>query len=134
MRQEIKKERVLGRRGGSKSWPLHVIMLVCELLCDGVPPARVRATIQTTNAYFTGDKATELPSISTIRECRTVVQTLNDLLAAYKLAGQEQWRQLFTDGTTRRQISFQCLVIGFLTALGFQSVIASSCICSKDGS
>ena len=118
----------MGRRGGSKSWPLHVIMLVCELLCDGVPPARVGATIQTTNAYFTGDEATELPSISTIRECCTVVQTLNDLLAAYKLAGQEQWRQLFTDGTTRRQISFQCLVIGFLTASGFQSVIASSCI------
>ena len=104
-------------------------MLLCELICDGVPPARVRATIQTTNAYFTGAEADELPSLSTIRECRTVVQTLNDLLAAFKLAGQGKWRQLFTDGTTRRQISFQCLVIGFLTATGFQSVIASSCIC-----
>ena len=66
--------------------------------------------------------------------CRTVVQTLHDLLAAYKLIGQEKWQQLFTDWTTRRQISFQCLVIGFLTATGFQSVIASLCICSEDKS
>ena len=79
----------------------------------------------------TGEEAEELPSISTIWECRAVIQTLNDLLAAYKLAGQENWHQLFTDGTTRRQISFQCLVIGYLTAAGFQSFIASSCICSE---
>ena len=97
-----------------------------------VPPARVRATLQTTSAYFTGAESDELPSVSTIRECRAVIQTLNDLLAAYTLASQEKWHQLFTDGTTRRQISFQCLVIGFLTAAGFQSVIASSCICSED--
>ena len=107
-------------------------MLVCELICDGVPPARVAATMQTTSAFFTGEEAEELPSISTIRECHAVIQTLNDLLAAYKLAGQENWHQLFTDGTTRRQIGFQCLVIGYLTAAGFQSVIASSCICSED--
>ena len=61
-----------------------------------------------------------------------MIQTLNDLLAAYKLAGQENWHQLFTDGTTRRQIGFQCLVIGFLTASGFQSVIVSSCVCTED--
>ena len=123
---------MVGRRGGSQRWPLHVIMLVCELICDGVPPARVRATMQTTNAYFTGAESDELPSVSTIRECRAVIQTLNDLLAAYKLAGQDKWHQLFTDGTTRRQISFQYLVIGFLTVSGFQLVIASSCICSED--
>ena len=132
VRKQIKKERVLGRRGGSQRWPLHVIMLVCELICDGVPPARVAATMQTTSAFFTGEEAEELPSISTIRECRAVIQTLNDLLAAYKLAGQENWHQLFTDGTTRRQIGFQCLVIGYLTAADSQSVIASSCICSED--
>ena len=87
VRKRIKKECVLGRRGGSQRWPLHVIMLVCELLCDGVPPARVRATIQTTSAFFTGEEAEELPSMSTIRECRSVIQTLNDLLAAYLQAG-----------------------------------------------
>ena len=28
VREQIKKEYVLGRRGGSQRWPLHVIMLV----------------------------------------------------------------------------------------------------------
>ena len=70
---------------------LSCIMLVCELICDGISLSRVRATMQTTNAYFTGAEAGELLSVSTIWECRVVIQTLNDLLAAYKLAGQETW-------------------------------------------
>ena len=72
---------MLDRKGASQRWPLHVIMLVCELICDGVPPARVRATMQTTNAYFTGAESEELPSVSTIRECRAVIQTLNVLMS-----------------------------------------------------
>ena len=42
-----------------------------------------------TNTYFTGEEADELPLISTISECHAAMQTLNDLLAAYKLASQE---------------------------------------------
>ena len=129
VRREIKKTRRAKRRGGSPTWPLHVIMLVCELLVDGVPPVRVRATIQTTSAYFRGAKSDELPSTSTIRECRTVIQVLNDVLAALKLAQQPSWCQLCTDITKGRQIAFQCLVIGYIAVAGFQSVIASSSIC-----
>ena len=88
--------------------------------------------MQMTSAFFAGEEAEELPLVSTIWECRAMIQTLNDLLAAYKLAGQENCHQLCSAGTTQRQIEFQCLVIGPLTAAGFQSVIAPSCICSKD--
>ena len=107
-------------------------MLVCELLCNGVPPACVRETLQTTLAYFTGSVVTELPSVSYVRECRTVPQIFNDLLRAYKLGMNATWKQLCTDGTTRRQIGFQSLVIGLLTEKGFASVIASSCIFMDD--
>ena len=48
--REIKKERLIGRCGGQSHWPLHICMLVCELLCNGVPPACVRETLQTTLA------------------------------------------------------------------------------------
>ena len=40
--REIKKDRLIGRCGGQSHWQLHICMLVCELLCNGVPPACVR--------------------------------------------------------------------------------------------
>ena len=75
---------------------------------------------------------TELTSVSYVREFRTVLQILNDLLGAYKLVMNATWKQLCTDGTTRRQIGFQLLVIGLLTEKGFESVIASYCIFMED--
>ena len=118
IRRDIKKERLIGRCGGKLHWPLHICMLVCELLCNGVPPACVRETLQTTLAYFTGRVVTDLPSVSYVRECRTFLQISNDLLGAYTLGMNTSWKQLCTDGTTRRQIGFQSLVIGLLTKKG----------------
>ena len=103
-------------------------MLVCELLCNGLPSACVRETLQTTSAYFTVSVVTELPSVSYVRECCTVLEILNDLLGAYKLGINTTWKQLCTDGTIRQQIGFQSLVIDLFTKKGFESVIASSCI------
>ena len=132
IRREIKKERLIGRCGGQSHWPLHICMLACELLCNGVPPTCVQETLQTTLAYFTGSVVTKLPSVSYVRECRTILQIFNDLLGAYKLGMNSTWEQLCTDGTTRQQIGFQSLVIGLLTEKGFESVIASSCIFMDD--
>ena len=45
IRREIKKDRLIGRCGGQPHWPLHICILVCELLCNGVPPACVQETL-----------------------------------------------------------------------------------------
>jgi len=66
---EIKKERPVGRRGGAKRWPVHILLLICEML---------------------------------------------------------SWHQAFTDGTTRRQIAFQNLVIALLEDGNLDPVIVSS--------
>ena len=75
---------------------------------------------------------TELPSVSYVRECRTVLQILNDLHGAYKLGMNATWKQLCADGTTWQQIGFQSLVIGLLAKKGFELVIISSCILMDD--
>ena len=75
---------------------------------------------------------TKLPSMSYGEECLTVLQILNDLLGAYKLVIHATWKQLCTDGTTRRQIGFQSLVIGLLTKKVFELGIAYSCIFMDD--
>ena len=127
---EIKKERLVGRRGGAKRWPVHIVLLICELLVNGTHPSAVPANIQTTCAAFTGAEAKELPSANFVRECRVVLQNLNETLSAFRLGNADTWHQVFTDGTTRRQIAFQNLVIALMEEEGgeLDPVIVSSCM------
>ncbi len=128
IRREIKKEKTVGRKGGAKRWPVHVVMLICEMLVNGTPPSAVPANIQSSCAILNGAEAEELPSIDFVRKCRTVVENLNLMFGGLRLGKAISWHQIFTDGTTRRQIAFQNLVIGLMEDGKFDSVIASSCI------
>jgi hypothetical protein len=125
---EIKKERPVGRRGGAKRWPVHIVLLICEMLVNGTNPTAVPANIQTSCAAFTGVEAEELPSVNFVRECRVVLQNLNETLSAFRLGNATSWHQAFTDGTTRRQIAFQNLVIALLEDGDLDPVIVSSCM------
>jgi len=129
---EIKRQRSVGRRGGSGKWPVHIVLLICELLVNGTPPSAVPANIQTTSAAFTGAEASELPSVNFVRQCRTVLQNINETLAALRLGNADSWHQLFTDGTTRRQIAFQNLVIALMEDGKLDPVIVSSCMILED--
>ena len=53
----------------------------------------------------------ELPSLWTIRRARTVILVITQTLAAYRLAKADKWGQVFTDATSRRQVTFQNLLI-----------------------
>ena len=127
IRLEIKRERQVGRRGGGSKWPLRIVLLICELLVAGAPPSSVPGIIKSNAAYY-GAKVHGEVSVNYVRQCRVVVQNLNELLAAYRLGNAPRWIELFTDGTTRRQIAFQNLVIGLQNGDKFDQVIASSCI------
>ena len=70
----------------------------------------------------------ELPSLDYVRKCCVVVHNLNDMIAACRLGKADNWHQIFTDGSTWRNIKFQNLVIGLMTDGDFESVIASSSI------
>ena len=132
IRMQIKRERPIGRRGGSSKWPVHIVILICELLVNGTPPSAVPANIQSSSAAFTGCEAKELPTVDYVRKCRTVLENLNLMFAGHRLGSAKTWYQLFTDGTTRRQIAFQNLVIGLMEGEEFDSVITSSCIFLED--
>ena len=129
---EIKRERAIGRKGGSDRWPVRIVLLICELLVNGTPPSAVPKNIRTFSSTITGDAPSQSPSVSFVRQCRVVVQNLNEMLAAYRFSKEERWHQLFTDGTTRRQVVFQNLVIGISNGDKFESIIASSCIYLED--
>ena len=99
---------------------------------NGTPPSSVPANIQTMSAAMTGQEVTELPCINFLRQCRVVVQNLNANFAALQLGEADEWYQLFTDGTYRRQIAFQNLVIAVMVYSKLNPVIVSSCIFMED--
>ena len=98
------------------SWPVWVVQLICELLVNGTPPLAIRPSIQTMYATLYGAQPDEfdLPSLNYVRQCRVIIEVIGETVTALKLSEANQWDQLFTDVTTRRQIPFSALIIGML--------------------
>ena len=108
--KEVKRVRT--GRGGSSSWEPYMWDLIMEGLLNGSTPRAVRENIQThIDTFAPGVKISELPSLWTIRRARTVLLVICQTLAAYRLAKADKWGQLFTDATSRRQVTFQNLLI-----------------------
>ena len=128
IRLEIKREITIGRCGGSLQWTANIVMLICELLMNRTTPSSIPDNIQKMYASLTGSEVNEIPSLDYVRKCCVVAQYLNNMLAACTLGKSENWHQIFTDGTTWRQITFQNLMIGLMTDGDFESVIVSLCI------
>ena len=125
---KIKKERPVGRPGGSKRWPVYIVLLICEMLVNDTHPTAVPDNIQSSCALFMGVEATELPCINFMLQCRVVLQNLNENLSAFRLGNADSWHQVFTNGTTCRQIEFQNLVIALMEDGDLDPVIVSSCM------
>ena len=81
---------------------------------------------------MTSDKVKQVLSLSFIREYRVTIQIIGETLTAYRLANAPKWEQVFTDGTSRRQISLQNLVIGLLDDNVLKPLILSSSIIPED--
>ena len=80
-----------------------------------------------------GKKKVEFPSINFFRQCRIVVQVIGETMIALKLAKAVKWNRLFTDATSRRQISLQALLVGIMDDDGMiETVVVSSCIFMED--
>ena len=95
---DIKREQPVGRQGGSSKCPVHIVLLICKLLVNGMPPSDVPVDIQTMSAAMTGKEVTELPCANFVCQCHFVVQNLNSTLAALRLVDADEWYKLFTDG------------------------------------
>ena len=109
------------------------MQLVIEKLINGTPPSSIKSNIASfvalTNPSY---KIKELPGLSLIRECCAAIQIIGETLTAYRIANAEKWEQVFTDGTSRRQIALQNLVVGLLNDGVMKPLILSSAIISEN--
>ena len=108
--KEFGKERHGNR--GQATWPLYIWELIIEQLVNGTPPSSVNANVVTFIKKLSPSIVIrELPSIWTIRRARTVLLAIVQTLATYRIAKAGKWEQMFTDGTSRKQVTFQDLII-----------------------
>ena len=131
---KVKRESFVGRKGGGHQWPVRVVQLICELLVDGAPPSSIPRIIYTTSSTMTNEEPKDLPSVNFVRGCRIIAQIIGETIAAIKLARTESWEQLFTDGTSQRQVSFQNMTIGLLSNQNdtLHPLYVSSCIFNEN--
>ena len=130
---QVKRGRAKGKKGGSDQWSEEVRLWIWEDLCNGIAPSAIPGSIQSAHCRLRKQPLTELPSTSFIREQRIPMQVANTILAAYKLGKATKWTQLYIDGTSRRQTSFQNLIIDVEYEDGSkESIIVSSGIFSED--
>ena len=109
----MQKVWLKGKRGGAM-WEIWVVQLICELLIIGVPPSVIPSTINTVYDTLYGFPPKEVPCVNYVRQCRTVVQVIGETISAIKLGKAADWVQMSFDGTTRRHIPFQCLIISIM--------------------
>ena len=69
----------------SLRWPVHIFVLIYDLLVNGTPPSAIPSNIQEMYNDITVSEVNELPSLDYVWKCRVVVQSLNDMLASCRL-------------------------------------------------
>ncbi|KAL3770508.1 hypothetical protein ACHAWU_009347 [Discostella pseudostelligera] len=130
---DVKRGRASGRRGGSDKWSCQVRLWIWEQIYNGTPPSAVPPNMQSAHSLLYGVPLKEVPSVSFVREQRIPMQVANLILSAYQLGKAKWWKQIYTDGTSRRQTSFQNLIIEVEYDDGStEVVIVSSCIFTQN--
>lgn len=123
---------VQGDNRGRQPWPLWIVQLILEQLVNGTPPAVMPANILSHAKHF-GVEVEKLPSVKHCQDMRIVLRILTETLAAYRLGKSEQWQQLFTDGTSRRQVALETVVLAIANEDEELVPYILSCACILEG-
>ena len=118
------------RKGGGLTWPMFVVEIILELISHRTPSSCIAANILNVSSSLNPNYnvVEELPATNYIHECRSVLGYITTTLATFQLAQEKSWKQLFTDGTTRRGLDIENLVIGVMTDGGFKCITVSNSV------
>ncbi len=117
------------KKGGHSVWEEWFVQMILEMLLHRTPLTCISANILTVVELLhlnNMDIVKELPEITFIRKCRSILTVVTKTIAAYQLASVNEYKQLFTDGRSRRQTAIQNAVVGILTDGGYKMITLSS--------
>ena len=101
---------------------------------NGTPPSAVSSNIASQIVIMNPDvKAKDVPSISYVRKCCTILRIIGETLASYKLAKAKDWQQLFADRISRRQTVIQNLIVTIKEDNVLKNIVLSSSIVPVGG-
>jgi hypothetical protein len=100
-----------GAKGHGRWWPWWVRAMIMEQLINGTPPTAIPANLVSDAAYLVPFLEVHVPSVDFCRQMRSELRVVTETLAAYRIAKAINWRQLFTDGTSRRQTALLTAII-----------------------
>ena len=99
--------------GSAHGWDLGMRGTVIELLLNGTPTHAIPGNILTFVSYLLPFvKEPHVPQIRFCQRMRSELRVGTETSAAYLIGKALNWRQLFTDGTGRRQIHLLNVIIG----------------------
>ena len=113
-------------RSNHGAWPNWVIQLIIELLSHRTPPSCVLANILPVVSLICADNLSiinNLPGVSFVRDCHSLLVVTNKTLAACQLAKSKSFDQLCTDSRDQRQHKIDNVVVGFLIGNGYNTVV-----------
>ena len=122
-------------RGGGR-YPLWVAQACIKLLLSGTPPSAVPTNIAIMYETLYQKEAKMIPSKQFVRQMRACIEVMGETITALLLtnASAEQWKQIFFDTTSRRQIPFQTVIIGLMNNGKIDPIVLSSHIFMADES
>ena len=100
-----------GAKGHGRWWPWWVRAMVMEQLVNGTSPTAIPANLVSDAMYLVPFLEVHVPSVDFCRQMRSELRIVTETLAAYRIAKAVNWRQLFTDGTSRRQTALLTAII-----------------------
>ena len=97
------RDTLISKKGGAKLYSPKIWFVMLRLLSIGVPLSAIPKCIHVVGYAFSPQTDfSKFPLVDTARRARTVLGTMCGALAALKLARAPNWKQLFTDATTRQ--------------------------------
>ena len=81
-------------------------------------------------------EVTKLLSKQIVRQMRSSIEVLGETMVALQLtnASANEWKQIFFDATTQRQIPFQTVIIGLMNNGKIDPIVLSSHVFMADES
>ena len=134
--EELELELEFGKGRGGGRYPLWVAQACIELLLSGTPPSAVPTNIAIMYETLYQKEAKMIPSKQFVRQMRACIEVMGETITALLLsnASAEQWKQIFFDTTSRRQIPFQTVIIGLMNNGKIDPIVLSSHIFMADES
>ena len=124
----------IAKSGGTLTWDNRMYQLMIEMLSHRTAPSCIPQNILSVCEILLPQCQIiqALPAVNVVREARSVLSFTTKALAAYQLGRVPTFKQLFANGTSRRQTSIQNCIIGFLGDGGFKTVTLSNSILGVD--